>query len=35
MNINKKINNLFGAAAFVAMIAVVFLVFYLALFAPV
>lgn len=35
MDINKKINNLFGAATFIAMIAVFRLVFYLTLFAPV
>ena len=35
MDINKKINNLFGTTAFIAMIALVFFVFYLALFAPV
>jgi hypothetical protein len=35
MDINKKINNLFGTAAFIAMITLVFLVFYIALFAQV
>lgn len=34
MNINKKINILFGAVALIAMVAAALLVFYLALFAP-
>jgi len=34
MNINKKINNLFGATAVIAMITVLFLLLYLTLFAP-
>ena len=35
MEINKKINTLFGIADFIAMIALLFLVFYLVMFAPV
>ncbi len=35
MNINKKINALFGTTAVIAMIALFVLIIYLALFAPV
>ena len=35
MNINKKINQLFGAIVFILLLLLVFLAYYLALFAPV
>ena len=35
MDINKKINKLFGTATVIAMIALVVLIFYLALFAAI
>jgi hypothetical protein len=35
MNINKKINLLFGAVAIITIVLLVFLAYYLALFAPV
>jgi hypothetical protein len=35
MDINKKINLLFGAVAIISMLLLVFLASYLALFAPV